>query len=128
MPHVGWLLDTLAEWDPDADPHDEGPEFDWHDIDGVLGMAHNAGVVWAQPLAIWPLNAHEALITLDLPDGGPRLCSLVEEVSFYLPSLPKPTVADSVWHALTAVRDTGASLVAELERACSSSQAPSSRY
>lgn len=126
MPHVGWLLNTLAEWDPDADPHDEGPEFDWHDIDGLLGMAHNAGVVWAQPLAIWPLNAHEALITLDLPDSGPRLCSLVEEVALYVPSPTKFTVADAVWCALTAVRDTGASLVAELECAYSMSAAPAS--
>ncbi|WP_331751113.1 hypothetical protein OG215_37815 (plasmid) [Streptomyces globisporus] len=120
------MLNTLLEWDPDADPNDKGTEFDWSDIDGLLGMAHNAGVSWAQPLAIWPLNAHEALITLDLPDAGPRLCSLVEEVAFYRPPLPEPTVADAVWHALTAVRDTGAGLVAELERAYSSSQGLSS--
>ncbi|MFI1189670.1 hypothetical protein [Streptomyces californicus] len=126
MPYAGWLLNTLAEWDPAADPHDVGPEFDWNDIDGLLGMAHNAGVAWAQPLAIWPLNAHEALITLDMPDGGPRLCSLVEEVAFCTSPLPEPTLADAAWHALTSVRDTGASLVAELEHVCSSPKALSS--
>ncbi|WP_070015254.1 hypothetical protein [Streptomyces nanshensis] len=113
MPYAGWLLDVLEAWG-EADPMEDAWEFDWRDVDGLLGAAAEV-VSWAEPLGIVPLNAHEALIVLDLPDGGPRLCSLTEEIDFYGPPTAGGTVADAVWHALTSVRATGAALVAQLD-------------